>query len=670
MALKGLRGGLARDWAPSVCGVWGALVALAVSGCGAPGPAETLGEGTSALSASALPLAKGLLQDDRGFPVEGALVEVRGPRDRVIARTTTDAGGILSLRVRSGTYDVLVTPASRFVAQRFPGQTIVAGDGFSLVLVRSTPIEHSGRVSDAQGQPLAQARVCLFQTCATTDDGGAFSVTEPIGVVPTSSLSLQISKTEGLASFSLTVAVDSSAGEPVDIVLPLVHVTGTMLDAAGHPASSGFFGSFMCPESMVSAPNILACYVQSSIDAAGRFSLTTLAGDLEVFVLGPVGFPSVLPIADNADLTIVPPARQVLRGRVADSEGNAVASQTVCLSVRNCFSNKACLFDCRTSDADGNYALEMPGGPYSLTIDGNLPSGGNYHTTRQGITLSQPTTLDVTLPLERLTGTVLDPDGAPAANVSVSASCSDVSFDGFTARACSPTSVTGGDGRFQLTFLASSDLVIGATGPTSSASLSLAPTGNDDVVIHLAAAVPATGQVLSAEGTGVPDASVCFSTQRPGRRVCATTGADGSYQLTAPPDSYEVTVTGSPAAVAYRYLAADGTIAVPSPAPPVFRFAPLRTLSARLVGSDGSPVAGATIFPDFDQVKVPGGTEIINSGSQVTDAAGHFVYSDLPGGAPLLGIELPGSSVESWVKTTTSDGAELAIALTGAAAGP
>jgi hypothetical protein len=660
-----VRARLARAGAVSVFALWGAL---AVSGCGVREPAQELGDGTSALSSASRPLAKGLLQDDRGLPVAGALVEVRGPHDRVVASTTTDPAGIFTLQVRSGTYDVLVTPAARFVPQRFPGQTIVAGDGFELVLVRPAPIEHDGHLSDSQGQPLAQWRVCLFQTCTTTDDQGAFSIAEPIGLVPTESLTLELSKSESLDSFSFDVIVDTSADEPLDIVLPLVHASGTMLDAAGNPVSFGLITSFMCPDSAIRAPNVTGCFLSTAVDVAGRFSVTTLAGDLEVFVLGQTNaFPLILSVADNADLTIVPPAPQPLRGRVADQKGNGVAGQDICLGAKNCPSNKACLFNCAVSDGDGNYSFEMPGGPYVLEVFGNSPSFGSYSTTGE-ITLSQPTTFDITLPIEHLAGTVFDPDGSPAAGVSVSAGCSSIGFGIFTAgQACSPTSVTGGDGRFQLAFLAPGNVVISALGPTTSASVTLTPAGDDETAIHLANPVPATGQILTGDGTGVPDATVCYSTQQPSRQLCATTGIDGSYQLTVPPGSYSVSVTSAPAAVPFRRLVRDEFVSVPSSAPPVFRFAPLRTLSARVVGNDGSPVAGATVFPESDQVQVPGGTETINGGTQVTDAAGQFVCTDLPGGAPLLGIQLPGASQRSEVQVTTSDGAELAIALQAAA---
>ena len=150
MGSMAMRGRLGRAVVISIFGFWGTL---AVSGCGPGEPAEQQGEVTSALDSAALPVAKGLLQDDLGMPLAGARVEVRGPHDRVVARVTTDAAGIFELRVRSGTYDVLVTPQARFVAQRFPGQTIVAGSGFELVLVRpAIPIEIGGHLSDSQGR--------------------------------------------------------------------------------------------------------------------------------------------------------------------------------------------------------------------------------------------------------------------------------------------------------------------------------------------------------------------------------------------------------------------------------------------------------------------------------------------------------------------------------------
>ena len=83
---------------------------------------------------------------------------------------------------------------------------------------------------------MAQWTVCLFPSCSMTDDQGAFAFATPIGLVQTGSLTFSIERREIGESFEFEIAIDSFADGPLDITVPVVRVTGILLDAAGNPA--------------------------------------------------------------------------------------------------------------------------------------------------------------------------------------------------------------------------------------------------------------------------------------------------------------------------------------------------------------------------------------------------------------------------------------------------
>ena len=144
---------------------------------------------------------------------------------RIIARITTRRDGTFVLDVRAGTYDLTVIPRTGFAPQVFPGQVIARGAQLELVITRvPAAVTLTGQVTDQKGQPLSVA-VCGVIDCVDTDDSGAFTVERA------NRPGLHVSGSLGPAgSFNATVAFDPAQSSPLQIIIPIATLTGTVLD--------------------------------------------------------------------------------------------------------------------------------------------------------------------------------------------------------------------------------------------------------------------------------------------------------------------------------------------------------------------------------------------------------------------------------------------------------
>ena len=611
---------------------WPFFVAFAFLGCESRPSDEGLVQKTAALTA----VRGGSVHDSAGAPVAAAKIEVRSLDSRcLVARATTADDGSFELNVRSGTYDILVTPRSAFAPQRFPGQSLSRGSRLDLILISVQKIDLSGHVVDPRGNPIAQVNLCAGDTCSATDSTGAFAVTVDAGQ------SLHVSGSLGGGSFNLLMPIDGSQGPTLELRLPEIVVTGTVVDASGNPVPDATIGAPNCHAVSVDQFTGTACMPSYQLaDAAGRFQFVTLPGEVDLVAIGTPGGYLSQSITQDTDVTIQTASLEVLSGRVVDRNGDGVPGQTVCARHNGCII-KGCAYLCTGTDDDGRYQLSAPAGSDSVDLSSLAGVVGHYFVS-QVIALAQPTNLDFTLQNRIVTGQVLDPDGAPAPNVTVSAKSFTGDIDGVAADVFSTSQVTGQDGRFQLSFAAPGDTIVTAVGATS-ASVPVTLSADSDIVIQLGNLQPgnlgvASGQLLDGTGLGIAGATVYYSGSNPPRLVTATTDADGQYQLTLTPDAYSVTAQGTTAAGAIFTVSVDEPVVVPS-APLVIQLAPSRVVTGQLVAQDGNPLAGVAVENDCAMAKTDIGTESLCGSSQVSDASGRFTLDASLGASLSLTID-------------------------------
>ncbi len=635
--------------------IWMLSAVLGVASCGGiqPGSAgEELEQNTAALTA-AKPLARGLVRDGAGAPIAHARVDVRAAgSSRVLACATTAADGTFALDVRAGTYDLTLTPKTGFTPQIFPGQVIVKGTQLDLVIIASAPatVNLSGHVTDQNGQPLSVA-ICA-PTCVSTDDSGAFTVSAR------SDLQLEISGALSPAGFfQARLAFDPTQSAPLEIVIPIFNLTGTVLDPTGAPMATVSVTSPPCSNIISDELSGTFCINGTQTDSNGHFHFTTLPGDAVLQIFGDLGLYVTESVTGDTDVVLQVPPLQNLSGRITDRDGNGVPGHRLCLVHDGCVS-KFCSQSCATSDGSGAYTLDVSAGTYDAQLFSPSPfqsSPLGFYVLTSTISLSQPTELDLTFPNRIVTGTVLNVDGTPAPNVPVSDNCHDADVGGFVGRVCANSQTSDANGRFQMMLAAPGSVVLTARGATTT-SVPLTVTDDTDVVVQLQAAQPATGQVLAADGSPIAAVTVCYEPPLfTSSDSCTTTDASGQYQLTLPPGTYSLSVFGSGTGVSFFEL--DESVTVPS-APTTVRLAATRSTPVRMVNADGSPHAGASISADCVSAPAGGATEEICGQGLVSDAAGTAAVVNAVG-MPLE-LQIDSASIG---KIAVSDSTEVTIAI-------
>ena len=242
--------------------------------------------------------------------------------------------------------------------------------------------------------------------------------------------------------------------------------------------------------------------------------------------------------------------------------------------------------------------------------------------------MSQATELDIAFPNRIVTGTVFFPDGELERGALVPLSCRDVDIDGFVGSVCMGNQTTDANGRFQLALAAPGDLAMRVFGaPPGSFDFTI--TDDSDIVVQFQPPLATSGQVLAADGSPIAGIGVCYNPTLPfsGSQRCATTDASGQYQLSLMPDTYLVSLFGIVTGAGISFISFTDTIPVPSP-PATIQLAATRSTPVKIVNTDGSPLAGASLAAECFTAPAGDATENICGQTLVSDAAGTATVID------------------------------------------
>jgi hypothetical protein len=647
-------------------GIAGAALATAIglaggAGCttsGAP-PEEIVAE-TSALRVT----AHGLLRDALAAPIAGAVVEVRraGAGGALTTREKTAADGSFALKIRAGTYDILVTPRDHFAAQSFPAQVIDGAVTLELILIAvSEQTQLSGRIVDRAGLPMP-AQICGNRGCALAGDDGIFQLA--VDADGTSSIGISGGDT---SSFNLAMTLPAGGTDEAlgDIVLPLFDLTGQVVDAMGAPVAGATVIAPSCYQVSADGFEGQDCLFGQQTDTAGRFHFVVLPGQLGFLVRGAAGAFLPIDVAGATDVTITVPPLQRLSGQVVDRDGHGQEGSSICLTHAGCAS-KYCGPICASTDSEGRYQLDVSVGDYALDLSpGSARPLGQYRLARAvSLSAAQGSQLDVVFPTEQLTGQVLDDTGAPDAGVDVIGMCYQADFDGWTGNVCPTTAISDGAGRFQLAAVAPGATTLQFQGAAPK-SVAVIFGVDSDIQVQLSGTSPSSqvaagGQIVDDDGHGVAAALVCYGN---GADTCATSDGDGRYQLRLVPDTYQISAS-------VRFGADDPSVSFPAvtvpSAPVTLHVVAPRRLPGQLLSVDGQPIAGATVYRVCSSLSRSDLSELFCSAdSELTDGAGRFQLPYLPGAPASLLILLPGGEAADTIdiEDATAGGSATSVTL-------
>ncbi len=577
-------------------------------------------------------------------PATGALVTVLDPStDATVALATTGIDGAYSAVVPDGTYDVRFDPPSGgdFASTTVSGIAVASSKRLDVVLVPAGLARLSGTVRDATGTAVAGALVYVGPSNggnvgqATTGADGSYSLVAPPGqyrlFVSGPSNRLGLPETWRLSSTDL---VDLNGDLSRDVNLPPVaRVTVRLVGADDQPVVGARIDLPLYGVQPVDLGGWVGGVVSGSAagdlftgqtDTQGEFSFVVFDGSSSGSpgtVTPPAGsgygvetFRS--PVADGdtvATVQLDPTAR--LSGVLRDADGVPVAGALVYVGPSNGGNVGQA-----TTGADGTYSLTAAPGQYRLFVSGPAGRQGLPETWRLSSTdlvdLNADTTRDVTLPpVARVTVRLVGADDEPVAGARIDLplyGVQPVDLGGWIGGVVSGsaagdqfTGFTDAEGEYSfVVFDGSSSGSPGTVTPPAGSDYSVetfrSPVADGDTVatVQLDPTARLSGVLRDADGVPVAGALVYVGPSNGGNVGQATTGADGTYSLTAAPGQYRLFVSG-PAGrqglpETWRLSSTDlvdlnGDITRDVDLPAV------AMVTVRVLGADDQPVVGARI---------------------------------------------------------------------------
>jgi hypothetical protein len=575
-------------------------------------------------------------------PIAGAGISVLDPvSGEIVATATTSLTGDYSVTVAPAVYDVRFDPAPGQLlgATTARGVDLGTDQVLDVVLIPTGLVRVSGVVRDASGLPVAGATVSLPGGGGVTGADGSYSVTATPGTgrrltvggtglpglpsswsLVSSTFTLQGDTTRDVAlppAVEVKVRVvgdDDSPLEGVEVRLPTYARSGTFGDLTGNLSSGADAKRMTDASGEVSTPTFGGAPQSSSHEVrppeGSPYGTTTYAS------------PTVM-----ADTTIVvrPPRLARITGVVRDAGGLPVAGATIFLPGAG---------GGGVTGADGSYSvMATPGTGRRLMVGGTGLSGlpSSWSLTSSTFTLDGDIVRDVALPSTvevevRVLGESDEPlEGVEVRLPTYARSGTFGDLTGSLSSGADAKRMTDAGGEVSTPTFGgapqnSSHEVRPPDGSGYGTTTYASPTVAEDttIVVHPPRQVRVSGVVRDADGSPVPGASVSM----PGGG--GTTGADGSYSITATPGTgRRLTIVGGPTLPG---SIVSSPFSLQSDAVRDVVFPPLVRVTVRTLGNDDEPLEGVEVrIPVFELAGTFGDVagDAISGGSKyLTDADG------------------------------------------------
>jgi carbonic anhydrase/acetyltransferase-like protein (isoleucine patch superfamily) len=469
--------------------------------------------------------------------------------------TAGDALGGYTLDLDPGVYDFTVTPpsATGLVATRFVNVVMPAAS-FSqdFILFSQAGGTLSGHVTghDHQGVPDVTVRVSdpatgIFIAQATTGGDGGYSLTLANGSYSVQVYPLRTDLPMVPPSWSWQRGTITISGQTVlEVALPVAEVHGSVLRAGGgsvpgagiEVAASGGEQNFW-----------YWANGQASADDTGAYSVLTLAGSENFVIRAPAGA-GVETIVDaftlDGDLPrdfTLPLTDLSLTGRISGLDNAGVPDVSVALFDPS----YGIVLATAVTDASGDYQLPASARQYSLRLSpnrGDLPMTPMWwYWQRQNLSVTATPVVDVTLPVIKLHGHVVDPGGADVGGVSVAHNGNgDFQGDFFGANSQTSTSATGQFDLLMFTGTQSLSLYPPPGSGLAAETRTFTASADENQELTLGASTATlSGHITGYGGAAAPEVEVVLYDPNTGFNMAETRATtDGDYQLSAPAGTY------------------------------------------------------------------------------------------------------------------------------------
>jgi protocatechuate 3,4-dioxygenase beta subunit len=408
-------------------------------------------------------------------PLEGALV-LAGRPGEAPRQARTDTRGAFRIPLLDSRPVALRAEAPGLA----PAELAAARPGTPLVVRLGPGLVLAGTVRDAQGEPIAGARLELFLERATLGGSGGAplreAATNPAGAfrlaaLPAGPFTLAV-RARGFGDVRLRRLL---ADRPLDVVLARgAWLTGLVRDERGRPLAAA---SVRLASEVAGEPG------RTQTDGAGRFALPFPGRDspMRVVARGADSAPALSPrlTSPDAAVDLVLPRGARVTGRVVDETGRPLACQLELLELDGVPSRALGELVHAEAGPDGRFVLvRLPPGRHALNVAarGRVPQ-------RASVEIGNGSEQDLgDLALEAglvLAGRIRDPQGRPVALARVAASHDDEN----TVRTVTTESEP--DGRFRIAGLPAGEVRLRVEAPGFAAARASASAGGAPIEITL-----------------------------------------------------------------------------------------------------------------------------------------------------------------------------------------
>ncbi len=411
-------------------------------------------------------------------------------------------------------------------------------------------------------------------------------------------------------------------------------------------------------------PSLVASDVS---DAMGEYCVTVPNGIYDVRVIPSEGGgldPKTLPayvVAGDQGLDIIFPStdRRTYSGLVRQEDIGQPGVTVTLYDLQGRFIASA------FTDATGRFSMIAPPGDYVRTLSYSTSTPPDYlsYQLTAGGTLDLAASVDETFELEgarrrQLTGTVVDLNGDPVPDASVSLTGNATNLGAYQAVSQYGQDVTDVSGRFAFQIYPGDYESIRAIPPSGSglgpAFLLASVTDDTDVTITLSPAAPSTtySGTIVTDGMPIADGRIdlcsvgqCFSS--------APTDVDGGFELTVPQGTYSryllYGISLPPPRFYYQsyYLGVAGGIDLTAPLHEDFDVEGMRRreLKGTVLDPDGNPLPNLSLGLSMSILPFGPFSYGYGTGSAITDAGGRFAFQMYPGTGTLRSFGSPFSSL-------------------------
>ncbi len=625
----------------------------------------------------------GRVSDNANNSIVGATIDVIDPSNNTtVASALTDLGGNYITIVNGGTYNVQVTPpaGSNFSPAIALSQNVSGDKVLNFSLVPAGTVILSGHIYDPFGTPLENQKVSIGSIDSVTDANGYYSLqvspgTHQINIIskiPNNDLSL---KAPQMYNVAFSYPVNQSITD-LDITLPAKKVDIHVQDASSTPvqnveirtsrASSSINlsigGGTTVNASVYSAAGLNIFGGQIPCPATDQFGNATLwlfNGTFDITATPPSGSSylsktiSNFNVSSNTQGTIELVQPVTLSGHIYDPFGTPLENQKVSIGSID-----------SVTDANGYYSLQVSPGTHQINIISKIPNNDlslkapQLYNLAFSYSITQNTTLDITIPAKKVDIHVQDASNNPVRDVEIRTSRTSTSVvlpinggtsvGGYSAYGLSifGSPVTGpktdDSGNVTLWLLPGSPFTITATPPSGSNYLqttlfNIAISSDTQTTVILEdQPVTLSGHIYDYLGNPLANHKVQLSAT--GLSTVDTfTDADGSYSMQAAPHAYNIQIAANNSLtvnapqmynISFDYQISQNTVLDVT--------IPAKKVDVHVQDASNSPVSDVEISTSrgFGSVSIPVGGVNINAN----------VYS--AAGLNLSGISVPGPKTD------------------------